>query len=145
MVVINSIIKKEYSYPRMLYTANVFEKTGPLMLMNTYNKYKGKYPDVKTAKYYFLEPCFGYDESCKAKPISFSIHKHDANWLPQIPNDSILNKTVVKFWYNNCLPITRNLYFSYFRNYKKIIACTALILLIIVILYDSNLKNGVLS
>ena len=44
MVVINTIINTKYVYPRMLYTANVFEKTGPLMLMNTYNKYKGKYP-----------------------------------------------------------------------------------------------------
>lgn len=145
MVVINTIIKTKYAYPRMLYTANVFEKTGPLMLMNTYNKYKGKYPDVKTAKYYFLEPCFGYDESCKAKPISFSIHKHDANWLPQTPNDSILNKSVVQFWYKNCLPISRNLYFSYFRDYKKIIACLAIILLIFIIFYDSNSKNGVFS
>ena len=113
--------------------------------IRSYNKYKGKYPDVQTVKYYFLEPCFGYDTTCKAKPISFSIHKHDANWLTQIPKDSILNKSVVNFWYNNCLPITRNIYFSYFRNYKKIIACTAVILLIIIILYDSNSKNGVFS
>ena len=55
MVVIDTVIKTKYKYPRMLYTANVFEKTGPLMLMKIYNKYKGKYPDVKTTKYYFLE------------------------------------------------------------------------------------------
>ena len=31
--------------------------------------------------------------------------------------------------------------FSYFRDYKKIIACLAIILLIFVIFYDSNSKK----
>jgi mannosyltransferase OCH1-like enzyme len=138
MVVIKTILHSKYSYPTILYTANVFEKTGPLMIMNVYNKYKHKYPDIKTAKYYFLEPCFGYDTSCKAKPISFAIHKHDANWLPQTPANSIYNKNLVMFWYKNCLPITRSLYFTYFRNYKKVIFCISIILLIIIIItHDS--------
>ena len=143
MKVINNIIKKKYFYPKIFYAANVFEKTGPLMLVNLYIRYKKLYPDIKTAKYYFLEPCFGYDSQCKVKPISFSVHKHDANWIHHIPKDSILNKYMIKFWYKYIFPLSRNIYFSYFRDYKKLILCLSIILLIILIIYDSNSKNDV--
>jgi mannosyltransferase OCH1-like enzyme len=140
--VIDDIINKKYFYPKIFYAANVFEKTGPLLLINSYYKYKKLYPDLKTAKYYFLEPCFGYDIKCKVKPISFSVHKHDANWIQQLPKDTLLNKYTIKFWYKNILPISRDIYFSYLRDYKKIVICFCIILLIILILYGSNLKNG---
>ena len=53
MEVIRKLFRIKGSYPNFLHTANVFEKTGPLMIMNMYNQFKVKYPDIKTAKYYF--------------------------------------------------------------------------------------------
>jgi len=132
--IIENIEKSKDTYPSFLHSANVFNRTGPLMLMNTFKN--NKYNDIVLAKYIFLEPCYGYDLKCTPKPISFAIHYHDSNWLPKVPKDSIINKNVISFWYINILPMSSNIYFRYLRDYKRLIFAFAIISLIFIILYQ---------
>lgn len=134
MDIIKNISKTKDEYPDFLHSANVFNRTGPLMLMNTYKD--TPYNDISLAKYYFLEPCYGYDLQCKPKPISFAIHYHDSNWLPDTPSKSIINKNMIYFWYKNILPVSSNIYFKYLRDYKRLMLSIAIISLILIIYHQ---------
>lgn len=129
--IIDNVSKSKNIYPKFLHSGNVFHRTGPLMLMNTFKA--GKYNDIVLAEYYFLEPCYGYDLQCKPKPISFAIHYHDSNWLPDIPTKSSFSKNVANFWYKNMLPVSSNIYFRYLRDYKRLILTFAIVSLIYII------------
>jgi len=129
--IIHNISKTKDTYPDFLHSANVFNRTGPLMLMNTYKNHK--YDDIALAKYVFLEPCYGYDLQCKPKPISFAIHYHDSNWLYDTPKNSYISTKLMYFWYKNMLPVSSNIYFRYIRDYKRLILSFAIICLIYII------------
>lgn len=130
---ISNITKSYNKYPFFLHTLNIFNRTGPLAVMDCYYHNQYKYNDIVLAKSIFLEPCYGQDISCLPKPISFSIHYHHANWLSQLPDNISIFNGLIKYWYKNIVPLFSYFYFSYFRNYHNIILVFLILILIVII------------